>query len=66
MKRKVQRKPVSAEQHKNMMRCVAGIMAIEGLTMSDASIHNLDRYVSGHVDYQEILSELKAKYQREK
>ena len=66
MKHKVQRKLVSAEQRKNMMRCVAGTMAIEGLTMSDASIHNLDRYVSGQVDYQEIMSELKAKCQKKK
>ena len=66
MKHKVQRKQVSVEQHKNMMRCVAGTMVIEGLTMSDASIHNLDRYVSGQMDYQEIMSELKAKCQKKK
>ena len=49
MKRKVQRKPVSAEQQKN-----------------DASIHNLARNVSGQADYQEILSELNAKYHKGK
>lgn len=66
MKQKEQRKPVSAEQHKNMVRCVAGTMAIEGITLSEASRYNLDRYASGQADYQGILSELKAKYMREK
>ena len=66
MKHKLQRKPVSAEQHKNMMRCVAGTMAIEGITLSELSRNNLDRYASGQADYQEIMSELKAKYQKEK
>lgn len=66
MKHKVQRKLVSVEQHKNIVRCIAGTMAIERITLSDASRYNLDRYASGQADYQEILSELKAKYMREK
>lgn len=64
MKQQVQRKPISAEQHKKMIRSVAGTMAIEGLTLSVASRRNLDRYASGQANYQQIMAELKAKYQR--
>ena len=64
MKQQVQIKPISAEQHKKMIRNVAGTMAIEGLTLSEASRRNLDRYASGQANYQQIMAELKAKYQR--
>lgn len=66
MKRQIHMKPVSTEQHQNMVRSVAGTMAIEGITLSEASRHNLDRYASGQVNYQQLISELKAKYQRAK
>ncbi|MBO4867328.1 MAG: hypothetical protein J5582_12350 [Ruminococcus sp.] len=64
MNQQTQRKNVSAEQHKKMIRNVAGTMAIEGLTLSEASRHNLDRYASGQANFQQIMAELKAKYQR--
>lgn len=64
LKKQAQRKPVSPEQHKKMIRSVAGTMAIEGLTLSKASRHNLDRYASGQANFQQIIAELKAKYQR--
>ena len=64
MKQQAQGKPVSSEQHKKMIRNVAGTMAIEGLTMSEESRRNLDRYASGQANFQQIMAELKAKYQR--
>ncbi len=64
MKQQAQRKTVSAEQHKRMIQSVAGTMAIEGLTLSEASRRNLDRYASGQANSQQIIAELKAKYQR--
>lgn len=64
MKTQAQRQNVSAEQHKKMIRCIAGTMAIEGITLSEASRDNLDRYASGQANYQQIMAELKAKYQR--
>lgn len=64
MKQKVQRRPVSSEQHLKMIQSVAGTMAIEGLTLSEASRRNLDRYASGQANFQQIMAELKAKYQR--
>ncbi len=64
VKQQAQRKPVSAEQHNKMIQSVAGTMAIEGLTLSEASRRNLDRYASGQANYQQIIAELKEKYQR--
>ena len=58
-------KPVSEKLHKQRVQNVAGTMAIEGLTLSEASRRNLDRYASGQANFQQIMAELKAKYQRE-
>lgn len=66
MKQKGTKKPVSAEEHQEIIQSVAGTMAIEGLTLSEASRRNLDRYASGQANFQQIMAELKAKYQRTK
>ena len=52
--------------HKQRVQNVAGTMAIEGLTLSEASRRNLDRYASGQANFQQIMAELKAKYQKAK
>ena len=54
--------PVSDKLHKQRVQNVAGTMAIEGLTLSDASRHNLDRYAGGQASYKQILAEIKTKY----
>ena len=64
MKPQAQRKAVTDKIHKQRVQSVAGTMAIEGLTLSEASRHNLDRYASGQANFQQIMAELKAKYQR--
>lgn len=64
MKQQATRKPVSAEEHQKMIRSVAGTMAIEGHTLSEASRQNLDRYAGGQATFQQIMAELKAKYRR--
>ena len=64
MKPQAQKKPVTDKIHKQRVQSVAGTMAIEGLTLSDASKSNLDRYASGQANFQQIMAELKAKYQR--
>lgn len=66
MKHQVHRKNVTDKIHKQRVQSVAGTMAIEGLTLSDASRRNLDRYASGQANFQQIMAELKAKYQRAK
>lgn len=64
MKAQAQKKPVTDKIHKQRVQSVAGTMAIEGLTLSEASRRNLDRYASGQANFQQIMAELKAKYQR--
>lgn len=64
MKLQVRKKMVSAKEHQKMIRSVAGTMAIEGLTLSEASIRNIDLYASGQANFQQIMAELKAKYKR--
>jgi len=64
MKPQVQKKTVTDKIHKQRVQCVAGTMAIEGLTLSEASRRNLERYASGQANFQQIMAELKAKYQR--
>jgi len=64
MKPQAQKKPVTDIIHKQRVQGVAGTMAIEGLTLSEASRRNLDRYASGQANFQQIMAELKAKYQR--
>ena len=66
MKHQVHRKNVPDKIHKQRVQSVAGTMAIEGLTLSEASRRNLDRYASGQANFQQIMAELKAKYQRTK
>ncbi len=64
MKQQAQRKPVTDKVHEQRLQNVAGTMTIEGFTLSEESCSNLDRYASGQADYQQIMSELKAKYQK--
>ena len=64
MESQVYRNTVTDKIHKQRVQSVAGTMAIEGLTLSEASRRNLDRYASGQANYQQIIAELKAKYQR--
>lgn len=43
------------------LKCVAGTMAIEGIKLSDNSIHNIERIKLGE-DVYKILDEIKQKY----
>ena len=64
IKAQAQRNPVYPEQHRKKIRSVTGTMAIEGLTLSDASRRDLERYASGQASFRQIMAELIAKYQR--
>lgn len=50
--------------HNRRVQSVAGTMAIEGFTLSESSRRNLDRYFGGQASFQQIMTELKSKYQR--
>ena len=50
-------KSTTPAQHKSNLRNVYGTFAIEGMTRS-----NLDRIGSGQASWQEVVEELRAKY----
>lgn len=57
-----ERRDISGEDHQAMIQCVAGTMAVEGMELTAAGRRNIDRYASGEVTYQQLLTELKEKY----
>lgn len=61
-------KPVSekydAPQYKSDLRNIRGTLAIEGMTISKSTRSNLDRIAGGQAGYQQVLSELRAKYEK--
>ena len=46
------------------MRNVQGTLAAEGLSISPSARDNIDRIASGKTSYQQVLRELKAKYEK--
>ena len=53
----------TSQQQRNMKN-VTGTFAIEGLTISAESHKNLERISAGKVTYQQVLRELRAKYEK--
>ena len=51
-------------QHKRNLRNVSGTFAAEGMTISKATRSNLERIASGQASYQQVLRELRTKYER--
>ena len=47
------------------IRCVAGTMALEGMSLSESSIHNIERLKLGE-DVYSILTDIKDKYMNRK
>lgn len=56
-------KSTTPAQHKSNLRNVYGTFAIEGMTISKTTCNNLDRIGSGQASWQEVVSELRAKYE---
>ena len=54
----------SSAQHKRNLRNVSDTFAAEGMTISKATRSNLDRIASGQASYQQVLQELRAKYEK--
>ena len=48
----------------NMLKNVQGTFAAEGMTLSESCRNKLDRIIEGKVTYQQVLSELKTKYEK--
>lgn len=49
-------------QHENNLKNVAGTFAIEGITLNDTTKKNLECIGSGQASYQQVVNELRAKY----
>lgn len=54
----------AASQHKSNLRNIRGTFAAEGMTISKSTRSNLDRIASGQTSYQQVLTELRAKYEK--
>ena len=52
------------ELHEQLVRMVAGTLAIEGIELSENSKCNLGRYANGEADAQQLLEEIKAQYKQ--
>lgn len=51
-------------QYKNNLRNVYGTFAIEGISISESTKHNLERLDSGQANYKQIVDELRTKYSK--
>ena len=54
----------SSQQHENDFHNICGTFAAEGMTISKSTRSNLDRIASGQTSYQQVLTELRAKYEK--
>lgn len=54
----------ASEQHERNIRNIRGTFAAEGMTISTATRSNLDRIASGQASYQDVLKELRSKYEK--
>lgn len=54
----------AALQHKSNLRNIRGTFAAEGMTISKSTRSNLDQIASGQTSYQQVLTELRAKYEK--
>lgn len=57
-------KRTETAQPENLLKNVRGTFAAEGIILSEACLDNLSRIAYGKVSGQQVLSELKAKYER--
>ena len=55
----------ATSQHKSNLRNIRGTFAAEGMKISKSTRSNLDRIASGQTSYQQVLTELRAKYEKE-
>jgi len=64
-KKTVERKnEFDSRQHKSNLRNICGTFAAEGMAISKYTRRNLDRIASGQTSYQQVLAELREKYEK--
>ena len=64
MGRLISEKYAATPQHKRNLRNIRGSFAAEGMSISESTRSNLDRIASGQASYQQVLTELRAKYEK--
>lgn len=52
------------DQYESSIRNVTGTFAAEGMSISQETRRNLDRISSGQSSYQQVLKELRSKYEK--
>ena len=57
-------KYVATPQHKSNLHNICGTFAAEGMSIRESTRSNLDRIASGQTSYQQVLTELRAKYEK--
>lgn len=50
------------EEVQKRIKYVSGTLAIEGIELSEQSITNINRYASGEATYEQLLNEIKDRY----
>ena len=64
MGRLISEKYAAASRHKSNLRNICGTFAAEGMTISKSTRGSLDRIASGQASYQQVLTELRTKYEK--
>ena len=54
----------SSQKYENNLRNICGTFAAEGMTISKSTNSSLDRIASGQISYQQVLIDLRAKYEK--
>ena len=57
-------KYVATPQYKSNLRNIRGTFAAEGMTISKSTNSDLDRIACGQTSYQQVLIDLRAKYEK--
>ena len=60
----ITRENATTSQRKSNLRNIRGTFAAEGKSISESTRRNLDRIASGQSSYQQVLTELRAKYEK--
>ena len=62
-KRTISKDSTKTAQRDNLLKNVRGTFAAEGMILSESCLENLSRIANGQASGQQILNELKAKYE---
>ena len=60
----ITRENATTSQRKSNLRNIRGTFAAEGKSISESTRRNLDRIASAQTSYQQVLTELRAKYEK--